>query len=108
MSNRLTELEDLISTQPALDRLDELNRTKFAIESMYNDRARGCIIRARSKFIEKYEKPPKFFFNFEKANSNLKKIRSLVINNEIINKPDKILAQKDFYSNLYTCPHSEV
>ena len=38
LSNRLRELEDLISMQPALNHLDELNRTKSAIESIYNNR----------------------------------------------------------------------
>ena len=57
LSNRLAELEELVSTQATLDYLDEINRTKSKIENIYNERARGCIIRTRSKFTEEYEKP---------------------------------------------------
>ena len=39
----------------------------------------------------------------------MKQIRCLVINNNIICKPDEILAeQRDLYSKLYTCPPSDV
>ena len=109
LSNRLAELEELVSTQPTLDYLDEINRTKSKIEDIYNERARGCIIRTRSKFTEEYEKPTKFFLNLEKANINKKHIRSLIIADKIIKKPDEILsAQREFYSKLYTCPPNNV
>ena len=109
LSNRVAELEELVSTQPTLDYLDEINRTKSKIANIYNECGRGCIIRTRSKFTEMYEKLTKFFLNLEKANSNKKHIRSLIIVDKIMKKPDEILsAQKEFYSKLYTCPPNNV
>ena len=101
LNDRLTELEETVSNTPAIDHLEEITMIKRQLEDIFLEKARGTIIRSRCKHVLEFEKPSKYSLNLEKANNNLKNIRSLVVNGERIHV--KILeAQQHFYSELYT------
>ena len=53
--------------------------------------------------LENNEKPSKFFLNLEKAKNNIRRIKSLKINNKLIFSQTKILEhQKNLYLSLYS------
>ena len=73
------------------------------IQSFYEEKTRGIIIRARARWHEYGEKSSKYFLNLEKRNHVKKHMRKLNINNSLTTDPAVILAeQKRFYQDLYT------
>jgi len=44
---------------------------------IYENRAKGLIVRSKTRWIEQGEKPTKYFFNLEKRNKNHKTIKEL-------------------------------
>ena len=73
------------------------------IESFYEEKTRGIIIRARARWHEYGEKGSKYFLNLQKRNHAKKHMRKLHINNSFTTDPTVVLAeQKRFYQDLYT------
>ena len=101
--NRLEVLEINMGISPDINKEIEYKLLKQNLDVIYNERAKGAIIRSRCQWIEENEKCSNYFLNLEKSNYNTKCIKSLLINNNIIENPDLILdAEKTFYKNLYT------
>ena len=71
---------------------------------IYENKAKGAIIRSKTKWIEQGEKPTKYFFNLEKRNYNRKVIRSLKKpDGESITDELEILKEIElYYINLYS------
>ena len=83
--------------------LNMLITAREKIESFYEEKTRGIIIRARARWHEYGEKSSKYFLNLEKRNHVEKHMRKLHINNSFTTDPTVILAeQKRFYQDLYT------
>ena len=73
------------------------------IESFYEERTRGIIIRARARWHKYGEKSSKYFLNLEKRSHVKKHMRKLHNNNSSTTDPTVVLAeQKRFYQDLYT------
>ena len=76
---------------------------KNELESMYDKKVEGIIIRARARWHEHGEKNSKYFLNLEKRNHIKKHIRKLHISGAISTDPLSIInSQKQFYTKLYS------
>ena len=80
----------------------EIEKLKREIETLYDEKVEGIIVRSRARWHEHGEKNSKYFLNLEKRNNIKKHIRKLYISGTISTNPFQILnAQKSFYSKLY-------
>ena len=59
-----------------------MERYKSELESMYDKKVEGSIIRARARWHEHGEKNSKYFLNLEKRNHFKKHIRKLYISGD--------------------------
>ena len=84
--------------------LQEYERLKTELRLIYERRAEGPILRSKTRWIEKGEKPTKCFSNMERRNYNNKTISELLnAVGETISKDDDILEEiRNFYEILYT------
>jgi len=71
---------------------------------LYENKAKGAIIRSKTKWIEQGEKPNKYFFNLEKRNYNRKVIKSLKRpdGKMICNELELLKEIEMYYRNLYS------
>ena len=82
IQKRMEELDNLISNPTNTNHITcqlkaEYITLKEDLCLIYENKAKGAIIRSKTKWIEQGEKPTKYFFNLEKRNYNRKVIRSL-------------------------------
>ena len=76
--------------------------TQEELETFYEKKVEGIIIRSRATWYEHGERSSKYFLNLEKRNHVKKHIRKLSINGFLTTDPLKILnEQKRFYQELY-------
>ena len=72
------------------------------LETFYEKKVEGIIIRSRARWYEHGERSSKYFLNLEKGNHVKKHIRRLCINGLLTTDPLKILNEpKCFYQELY-------
>ena len=103
ISAKLEALENLVTSTPDLNSVNEYNQVKKELEELYENKVKGAMVRSRCNMLENNEKPSKFFLNLEKAKNNIRSIKSLKINNKLIFSQTEILEhQKNFYSSLYS------
>ena len=101
--DRITILENKLDSSPDIDTLEEFRLVKQELEFIYNEKAKGSIIRSRCQWIDENEKCSKFFLNQEINNYNTKHIKSLNVDNRLITIPEEILdSERKFYKKLYT------
>ncbi|WP_284120951.1 hypothetical protein, partial [Klebsiella pneumoniae] len=74
--------------------LNTLNEAKETLESYYEEKTRGVIIRARARWHEHGERSTKYFLNLEKLNHVKKHIRKLLICGAITSDPFGILNEQ--------------
>ena len=87
---------------------DRLNAVKERLESFYEEKVKGIIIRARARWHEHGERSTKYFLNLEKRNHVKKHMRKLNINDSMTTDPLTIISeQKRFYQELYTSYHGD-
>ena len=100
---RLANLEGLISSNSNLDLLEEYNKCKSDLESLYNYITVGIILRSKSECYEHGEKSSKYFLNLEKRNKAKSHTRKLLTSSDVeISKPPDIMNHiKEFYASLY-------
>ena len=97
--------EERCNESPTLENQEELEMLKMEYDSIYEQIAKGAIIRSKATWYEKGEKSNKYFLNLEthkKAKSSVLK----VFNDEgmLITDPKKILQEiQNFCSNLCKC-----
>jgi exonuclease III len=72
ITDRLTTIEDEITSKPTDDNKQELITLTKELELINNERTSGVQVRARAMHIELNEKNNKYFLNKEKTNYNLK------------------------------------
>ena len=69
---------------------------------MYDNIAEGTRIRSRCQWYEEGERSSKFFLNLEKFNGTRIQIRKIIVNDQEIVDPNKILNEiRIFYESLF-------
>ena len=83
--------------------LNEYEDLKMELQSIYEEKGRAAIFRSKCRWVEKGERPTKYFFNLEKRNYNRKTITELRTESETVtNNESQILeAIENYYSELY-------
>ena len=106
----VSQLSEYIShTEDVYDQLDQeglklLNTSKEELDELMKKRIRGVMFRSKAKWYVEGEKNTKYFYNLEKSRYNAK-VCTRVINSagqEISGQEDVLLAQAEFYQELYT------
>ena len=78
------------------------NVAQKQLESFYEEKTKGIIVRARARWHEYSEKSTKYFLNLEKRNHVKKHIHKLHVNDVIKTNPLCILNEvEQFYCDLY-------
>ena len=73
------------------------------LESFYEEKANGLIVRARARWHEYGEKSTKYFSSLEKRNYTRKHIRKLCLSGVITKNYQKILdSATEYYKYLYS------
>ena len=112
LQNELREAKQAYETTPSDSNATRFNAAQLQekLETFYEEKTKGIIIRARARWHEHGEKSRKYFLNLEKRNHIKKHIRKLHISGVIKTDPFCILKEQErFYKNLYksstTDPH---
>lgn len=72
------------------------------INTYMEERARGSLIRSRTKYYNEGERSSKYFFSLEKSNAKMKNMKRIRTASGIVSHPKQILKeQSTFYGNLY-------
>ena len=77
---------------------------KTELQFIYEEKGRAAIFRSKCRWVEKGERPTKYFFNLEKRNYNRKTISELRIEGETTtnNESQVLEAIEQCYNELYT------
>ena len=90
ISRRLEALDELICNNfhaPDIDQvLNEFDDLKTQLQTIYTKKGNAAIFRSKCRWVEKGERPTKYFFNLERRNYNKKTISELRTENEMIIK----------------------
>ena len=94
-----------------LSTAESYESAKSELEQIQDNFCRGAMLRSKAEYMDKGEKPTKFFLNLEKSRSAANTISKLNVqlpNGAAWNKShDKILAHiKHFYSNIFSRDYS--
>ena len=103
LEKRIAELQSLISFSSSQELLDEYNKCKCDLKTLYNYITARIILRSKSDWYEHGEKSSKYFLNLEKRNKAKSHVRKLLTetDNEISNPSEIMIHIKDFYSSVY-------
>ncbi|MCP4500758.1 MAG: hypothetical protein GY822_12425, partial [Deltaproteobacteria bacterium] len=102
LTEKIFELENVLSTQPNEQNYDNLEKCKTELEKIHNLKTQSLIIQSRVQFNEEGEKSTKFFLNQIKQNKRKSTIRKLMDGEqEVVDQKKILLKLKEFYSNLY-------
>ena len=98
--NNIGEIEGCINT----NNMEQLETMKTELFELRQEKLKGHIIRSKSEYIDKGEKPTKFFCGLEKHNYVSKTMPKLERTDvKILNKQSEILSEiEKYYKNLYT------
>ena len=90
------------------DNFLEYSTIKRELQQINQEYAIGAQLRSKAKFIEENEENLSFFKKEETRNYNMRYIRALFIDNDVlINEPELILKEEElFYKKLYTQPNN--
>ena len=81
----------------------EYTESKAFLESFYDNKTQGAILRSKSTYHEQNEKSSKFFLNLENRIGNNNSVKKLVKNNiELTSSKDILIELHSFYSDLFT------
>ena len=98
--NNIGEIEGCINT----NNMEKLETMKTELFELRQEKLKGHIIRSKSEYIDKGEKPTNFFCGLEKHNYVSKTMPKLErTDGTILNKQSEILSEtENYYKNLYT------
>ena len=94
-----------------LSTAESYESAKSELEQIQDNFCRGAMLRSKAEYMDKGEKPTKFFLNLEKSRSAANTISKLNVQlpngTAEIKSQDKILAHiKHFYSNIFSRDYS--
>ena len=96
----IEEIENLEASGLHNNDLTELK--KHELESLRQEKLQGLIIRSKSNWVEKGEKPTKYFLNLESRNFLNKTIKRVETDGKLITEQKEVLNEiKKFYEKLY-------
>ena len=100
---RIVDLESLISSSSSQELLNEYNKCKPDLETLYDYITAEIILQSKSDWYEYSEKSSKNFLNLGKHNKAKSHMRKLLTetDDEISNPSEIMIHIKDFYSSLY-------
>ena len=102
LQEELTKAKSKLEGNPNDHNKTYYNVFQEKLESFYEEKTKGVIIRARARWHEHGEKSTKYFLNLGKRNHVKKHIRKLCINGKITMDPHCILKEQErFYRELY-------
>ena len=86
------------------DVLREYDELKTELQSIYEEKGKQAMFRAKCRWVENGERPTKYFFNLEKRNYKKKTISEVRLQDDsTTNDGNVILDQiETYYKNLYT------
>lgn len=102
IENLLRTYEENCSKCPSNENFEQLEILKIEYDNIYEDLAKGAIIRSKATWYEKGEKSNKYFLNLESHNKIKSSVRK-IFNAEgtLITDPQKIRQEiESFYSDL--------
>ena len=108
ISLRLDHLDNLICNSNNLlnidNTLNEYEALKTERHSIYDRKGKAAMLRSKCRWIEKGEKPTKYFFNLEKRNYIRKTINELRKQNGVEVREGKEILKviQEFYEDLYS------
>jgi len=101
LQEELTKAKSKLENNPNDHSKTYYNVVQEKLESLYEEKTKGVIIRARATWHEHGEKSTKYFLNLEKRNHVKKHIRKLCINGKITMDLHCILKEQErFYTAL--------
>ena len=99
LETTLKSLETNLSTEENQCLYDKCKRN---LEEIYDNIAEGIRISSRCQWYEEGEKSSKFFLNFEKLNGTRSQIRKIIVSDQEVADPNKILNEiRHFYESLF-------
>ena len=104
----LDNLDDIICNSDDLQNIDQdlklYDNLKKELQSLYERKGKEVLFRSKCRWIEKGERPTKYFFNLEKRNYNKKTISELELDNGELLTEEKLILQEieSYYKDLYT------
>ena len=118
INSRKLELEKIVKEYVIVGNTAGLSKAEFyesaksELEQIQDNFCRGAMLRSKAEYIDKGEKPTKFFLNLEKSRSAANTISKLNVQlpdgAAEIKSQDKILAHiKHFYSNIFSRDQSK-
>ena len=89
---------------------DNYESAKEELKSIFKQKGKEAMFRSKVKWLEKGERPTKYFFNLEKNNYEKKLVREVKLDNgEVKSKRNNIEKELEkFYSDMYTASRVEV
>ena len=102
LQDELREAKEGYETTPSDSNATRFNAAQEKLETFYEEKTKGIIMRARARWHEHGEKSTKYFLNLEKRNHIKKHIRKLHKSGVIKTDPFCVLKEQErFYKNLY-------
>ena len=108
ITRRLQALDELICNNfqaPDIDQvLTEFDDLKTELQTIYTKKGNAAIFRSNCRWVEKGERPTKYFFNLGRRNYNKKTISELRMENETIikNETQVLDTIEKYLKDLYT------
>ena len=108
---QLDQLDGIICnnfSSPDIDGvLREYDELKTELQSIYEEKGKQAMFRAKCRWVENGERPTKYFFNLAKRNYKKKTIGEIRLQDDsITNDGNRILDQiENYYKNLYMSDH---
>ena len=100
----ITHLEKMLVQSRSDLILDRLRDARNRLQTIYDLKIQGIIVRSRARWVEEGERNTKYFLNLEKRNKSCNVIRKLIGEDgrEIVSGDIILKELKDFYASLYT------
>ena len=101
LDDKICNSDDLQDIDQDLELYDDL---KKEYQSLYECKGEGVMFRLKCRWIEKGERPTRYFFNLEKRNYNKKTISELELDNGELISEEKLILQtiESYYKDLCT------
>jgi len=82
----------------------EYDGLKTELKSIYEEKGKQAMFRAKCRWIENGQRPKKYAFNLEKSNYNKKTISEFRLQDDSITRNETLILEQteDYYRNLYT------